>query len=271
MPRQESHGNQDYHIFPWRRKHKDTRGMIKIENLHKSFGDNHVRRGVNLDIPTGETIAVIGESGCGKSVLLKNIVGLLRPDEGRVVVDDEVVGELSREELFELRKRFGFLFQGSALFDSMNVWENITLSLRENGAYTREELDRIVREKLDLVGLRDIEHLKPSELSGGMKKRVGLARALAGNPDYILYDEPTTGLDPVMSEQIDRLIAELTRKLNVTSIVVTHDLFSVLSVAHAVAMLHDGKIEFHGTPEEFQHSASPIIKNFLARYLHKAG
>jgi len=244
--------------------------MIKIENLHKSFGDNHVLRGVNLDIPTGETIAVIGESGCGKSVLLKHIVGLLRPDEGRVVVDGEVVDELSREELYELRKRFGFLFQGSALFDSMNVWENITLGLRENGSYTQEELDRIVREKLNLVGLRDIESLKPSELSGGMKKRVGLARALAGDPDYILYDEPTTGLDPVMSEQIDRLIAGLTRKLNVTSIVVTHDLFSVLSVAHSVAMLHDGKIEFHGSPEEFQHSDSPIIRNFLARYSRKA-
>ncbi len=245
--------------------------MIKIENLHKRFGDNHVLRGVNLDIPTGESIAVIGESGCGKSVLLKHIVGLLMPDEGRVVVDGKVVGELAREELYALRKRFGFLFQGSALFDSMNVWENITLGLRENDNYTTEELNRIVKEKLELVGLPNIESLKPSELSGGMKKRVGLARALAGNPDYILYDEPTTGLDPVMSEQIDRLIAGLTRKLNVTSIVVTHDLFSVISVAHSVAMLHDGKIEFHGTPEELRHSASPIIRNFLERYLHKVG
>ncbi len=241
--------------------------MISIRGLRKSFGNGkQVLNGVNLDIPTGETIAIIGQSGCGKSVLLKHIVGLLEPDDGSVTVDGKVVHDLAEDELYELRKRFGFLFQGAALFDSMTILENVGLGLAENGNLSDQEIRSIVAEKLALVGLPGIEHLKPAELSGGMKKRAGLARALATNPDYLFYDEPTTGLDPVMSEQIDTLIADLTERLSVTSIVVTHDLFSVYTIAHRVAMMHDGVIYFEGTPSELRASSDPIVIRFLERY-----
>lgn len=240
--------------------------MISIRNLHKSFNGKPVLTGVHLDIPTGETLVIIGQSGCGKSVLLKHIVGLLEPDEGVVTIDDKIVSELREKELYALRKRFGFLFQGAALFDSMTILENVSLGLSENGKYSDEHLAKVVAEKLQLVGLAGIENLKPAELSGGMKKRAGLARALATNPDYLFYDEPTTGLDPVMSDQIDALIAELTHKLRVTSVVVTHDLFSVYTIAHRVAMMHQGKIHFEGTPEELRHSRDPIVQNFIERY-----
>ncbi len=240
--------------------------MISIRNLHKSFNGTKVLNGVNLNIATGETIVIIGRSGCGKSVLLKNIIGLLEPDEGEIVVDKMNVGLLSEKELYELRKRFGFLFQGAALFDSMNVLENVSLGLVENGKYTDEFIAKVVAEKLALVGLPGVEKLKPAELSGGMKKRVGLARALAANPDYIFYDEPTTGLDPVMADQIDALIADITQKLNVTSIVVTHDMFSVYTIAHRAALIHDGKIHFEGTPDELRASNDPIVKDFIERY-----
>ena len=240
--------------------------MIEIKNLHKSFGENKVLRGVDLEIDTGETIVIIGRSGCGKSVLVKHIVGLLYPDEGYVKVEDRVVNEMSMSELYKLRSRFGFLFQGSALFDSMTVEENITLPLVESGKkYSRAELDKKVAEKLEMVGMRNVQNLKPAELSGGMKKRVGLARALITDPDYIFYDEPTTGLDPIMSDSIDDLIKELTDKLNVTSVVVTHDMYSVKNVANQVAMMHEGKIHFTGTPSELLSSSDPTIKDFIQR------
>ncbi len=240
--------------------------MIEIKNLHKSFGENKVLRGVDLEIDTGETIVIIGRSGCGKSVLVKHIVGLLYPDEGYVKVEDRVVSEMSMSELYKLRSRFGFLFQGSALFDSMTVEENITLPLVESGKkYSRAELDKKVAEKLEMVGMRNVQNLKPAELSGGMKKRVGLARALITDPDYIFYDEPTTGLDPIMSDSIDDLIKELTDKLNVTSVVVTHDMYSVKNVANQVAMMHEGKIHFTGTPSELLSSSDPTIKDFIQR------
>lgn len=242
--------------------------MISIHNLHKSFGEKKVLDGVNLDIETGETLVIIGQSGCGKSVLLKHIVGLLDPDEGDVIVDEHAVNEMKEKDLYELRKRFGYLFQGAALFDSMTVAENVSLGLVENGIHTEAQLVKIVAEKLSLVGLEGIEQLKPAELSGGMKKRVGLARALATNPDYIFYDEPTTGLDPIMSDQIDSLIADLTKKLKVTSVVVTHDLFSVSTIAHRVAMMHQGKIHFEGTPDELRTSSDPIVQDFIERYMH---
>lgn len=241
--------------------------MIRIRNLHKSFNGKIVLDGITLDIATGETLVIIGRSGCGKSVLLKHIVGLLVPDDGEVIIDDNVVTSLTEKDLYELRKRFGFLFQGAALFDSMNVLENVSLGLVENGTYDDGFIANVVREKLELVGLPGVEKLKPAELSGGMKKRVGLARALATNPDYIFYDEPTTGLDPVMADQIDSLIADITRKLKVTSVVVTHDMFSVYTIAHRVAMMHDGRIHFEGTPEELQHSNDPIIVDFIERYV----
>lgn len=240
--------------------------MIEIYNLHKSFGNKKVLDGINLQIEKGETIVIIGRSGSGKSVLIKHIVGLLMPDEGHVKVEGLQVDELSEKELYEMRKNFGFLFQGSALFDSMTVEENVSLPLIESSNnYKKKEIEKIVAEKLELVGLSGIQKLKPSELSGGMKKRVGLARALVTNPKYILYDEPTTGLDPIMSDSIDNLIKELAHKLNVTSVVVTHDMYSVKNVADKVAMVHDGKIHFVGNPNDLLSSKDEIIIDFIKR------
>jgi phospholipid/cholesterol/gamma-HCH transport system ATP-binding protein len=240
--------------------------MIEIKNLHKSFGRNKVLQGVNLDIDTGETLVIIGRSGCGKSVLIKHIVGLLYPDEGHVKVEGKTVDEMSMQELYELRTKFGFLFQGSALFDSMTVEENISLPLEESKKkFSNSEIEKKVAEKLEMVGMSGVQKLKPAELSGGMRKRVGLARALITEPDYIFYDEPTTGLDPIMSDSIDELIKELTDKLNSTSIVVTHDMYSVKNVADRVAMMHEGKIHFSGTPTELLSSIDPIIKEFIQR------
>ena len=240
--------------------------MIEIVDLHKSFGNNQVLSGVNLEIDTGETIVIIGRSGCGKSVLIKHIVGLLTPDSGYVKVEGQTVNDLELSELYKLRKRFGFLFQGGALFDSMTVEENISLPLAESGSkYNTTEIKKLVEEKLDMVNMPGTQNLKPAELSGGMKKRVGLARALITNPDYILYDEPTTGLDPIMSDSIDRLIKELTEKLNVTSIVVTHDMYSVKNVANKIAMMYKGKIHFLGSKEELINSEDPVIEEFIKR------
>lgn len=246
--------------------------MIEIRGLQKTFGEGQqVLRGIDLTIQTGETIAIVGQSGCGKSVLLKHIIGLLEPDAGEVIVDGMNVHALSEKDLYALRARFGFLFQGAALFDSMTVMENVSLGLMENRQLPADEVRRIVADKLGMVGLPGIEEKKPSELSGGMRKRVGLARALATNPDYLLYDEPTTGLDPVRSNQIDALIADITRRLNVTSIVVTHDMFSVYAIVHRVAMIHEGRIYFTGTPAEFKQSADPVIRDFIERFLPATG
>jgi phospholipid/cholesterol/gamma-HCH transport system ATP-binding protein len=240
--------------------------MIEIYNLYKSFGSKKVLDGVNLKIHTGETIVIIGRSGSGKSVLIKHIVGLLNPDDGYIKVENQRVDELNEKDLYNLRRKFGFLFQGSALFDSMTVGENVALPLVESSnGYTKSEIQKIVSEKLGLVDLPDIQKLKPSELSGGMKKRVGLARALVTNPDYILYDEPTTGLDPIMSDSIDNLIKDLGTKLNVTSVVVTHDMYSVKNVADKVAMIHDGKMYFVGKPQDLLTSDDPVIIDFIKR------
>ena len=240
--------------------------MIEINNLYKSFGETQVLRGVNLVINKGETLVIIGRSGEGKSVLIKHIVGLLQPDSGSVKVEGEIVSELNEIQLYNMRKKFGFLFQGSALFDSMTVSENIGLPLVEAEIkMPQNEIDDIVSEKLELVGLPGVQKLKPSELSGGMKKRVALARALATNPEYILYDEPTTGLDPIMSDSIDDLISVLGGKLNVTSVVVTHDMFSVRNVADKVALLYEGKIYFTGTPTELINSEDKVITDFIKR------
>ena len=240
--------------------------MIEIKNLHKSFNSNKVLQGVDLEIDTGETMVIIGRSGCGKSVLIKHIVGLLYPDEGHVKVEGKVVDEMSMNELYELRTKFGFLFQGSALFDSMTVEENISLPLVESRKrYSRFEIEKKVAEKLEMVGMSGAQKMKPAELSGGMKKRVALARALITDPDYVFYDEPTTGLDPIMSDSIDDLIKDLTEKLSSTSVVVTHDMYSVKNVANKVAMMHEGKIYFSGSPHELISSKDPIIKEFIQR------
>ncbi len=240
--------------------------MIEIIDLHKSFSGKEVLKGINLKINEGETLAIIGRSGCGKSVLLKHIVALLFPDKGDVKIEGKSILTLDDKSLYKIRTNFGFLFQGAALFDSMTVEGNISLALIENDThYTQTEIDIAVAEKLDLVGLPGIQKLKPAELSGGMRKRVGLARSLIANPKYILYDEPTTGLDPIMSDSIDELIKDLSDKLNVTSIVVTHDMFSVKKVADKIAMIHEGKIYYTGTPDEIHNSDDKIIQEFINR------
>ncbi len=239
--------------------------MIEIKDLYKSFGSKKVLQGVNLTINKGETMVIIGRSGCGKSVLLKHIIGLLEPDKGDIIIEGKNIVTMSEKEIYELRAKFGFLFQGAALFDSMTVGENIGLALKENTSLSREQIAKVVAEKLNIVGLEGIEGMNPADLSGGMKKRVSLARSLATDPEYILYDEPTTGLDPVMSDQIDDLITELANKLKVTSIVVTHDIFSVYDVADRVAMMHEGKIYFVGTPKELVQTQDRLIRDFLNR------
>ncbi len=254
--------------------------MIEIKNLYKSFGEKAVLKGVSLTIPDGSAKCIIGKSGCGKSVLLKHIVGLLEPDEGEVLVDGKRVQDLDNDDIFEMRKQIGFVFQGSALFDSLNVFENVVLGLYEHGNRNEIELEKEAIRVLSAVGLlpekdsnsdfekewQILKYKKPADLSGGMRKRVGVARALVGSPNYIFYDEPTTGLDPVNSEQIDRLIADLSKKLNVTSIVITHDMFSVFRIADDVAMLDDGIVSFEGKPDEFIKSDNPAVREFLERY-----
>jgi phospholipid/cholesterol/gamma-HCH transport system ATP-binding protein len=239
--------------------------MIEIKNVKKRFGRNEVLKGVDLTITKGETLVIIGKSGCGKSVLLKHIIGLLKPDVGEIFFEGVDIVKMKQKELYSIRSKFGFLFQGAALFDSMTVAENVGLALVENSKLTSAQIADVVTEKLELVGLPGTQKMRPSDLSGGMKKRVSLARSLATNPEYILYDEPTTGLDPVMSDAIDDLIKELADRLKVTSIVVTHDIFSVYEVADKVAMMEDGKIYFHGTPKELVDTTDPVIRNFLNR------
>lgn len=237
--------------------------MIRINNLHKSFVDNRVLRGVNLEIKEGETITIIGGSGCGKSVLLKHIVGLLKPEVGEIEIDGQEITRLGMEELAEVQKKFGMLFQGAALFDSLTVGENISFGLRMLTDLDEREIRRRVSEKLPLVGMEGIEQLMPAELSGGMKKRVALARAIAMNPKYILYDEPSTGLDPIMADVINNLILNLQEKLNITSIVVTHDMVTAYKVSDRIAMLYQGRIEEIGTPEEIKETKNSVVRQFI--------
>ncbi len=241
--------------------------MIEIKNLKKSFGSNEVLKGVNLSIEEGKTTVIIGASGCGKSVLLKHIVGLLKPDEGSILIDGEDITKMTEKEVYAIRKKFGFLFQSAALFDSMTVGENVGVALRENTFATKTEIERTVKEKLGLVNLPGTENLMPAELSGGMKKRVGLARALATNPQYILYDEPTTGLDPITSETIDELMDSVAKnkELKVTSIIVTHDIFTVYEIGDKVAMMYEGLVHFDGTPDELRATSDPKVREFLER------
>ncbi len=256
--------------------------MIQIKNLNKTIDSKVILNGVNLEVDDGKTLCIIGKSGSGKSVLLKHIVGLMYPDSGNVFIDSLDVTSLSRQQLFNLRKRIGYVFQSAALFDSLNVFENVVLKLYEHNVRDENILKMEAKKVLSSVGLlpdikeKDTVNFEKewlslanksiSELSGGMKKRVGIARALVGSPRYILYDEPTTGLDPITSEQIDKLIFNLTLKLQITSIVITHDMFSVYNLNCDIAMLHDGKIHFYGNNKDFQNSNDTIIKEFLERY-----
>ncbi len=237
--------------------------MIDIQHLRKYFNGRPVLRDVNLYLERGETVAVIGRSGCGKSVLLKHVVGLIRPDSGKVIVDGVDVFSLGERELSTFRRRFGVLFQGGALLDSLTVGENIALPLREHTNLSEDDVRERVSEKLSIVGLPGIEDMMPSELSGGMKKRVALARALIMEPEIILYDEPTTGLDPIMSAIITKLICDLKEEFSITSIVVTHDMTSAVKVADRIAMLHRGVIIFDGEPEEVGSSTDPVVHQFV--------
>jgi len=237
--------------------------MIRIKNVHKSFVGNRVLRGVNLEIEEGETITIIGGSGCGKSVLLKHIVGLMKPEIGEIEVDGQEITRLGMEELAEVQKKFGMLFQGAALFDSLTVGENISFGLRMLTDLDEKEIRRRVSEKLSLIGLEGIEQLMPAELSGGMKKRVALARAIATNPKYILYDEPSTGLDPIMADVINNLILDLQEKLKITSIAVTHDMVTAYKVSDRIAMLYEGRIEEIGTPEEIRETKNSVVRQFI--------
>ena len=237
--------------------------MIVLKGLVQGFGDNRVLRDLDLAIDDGETMVVIGASGCGKSVLLKCIMGLLRVDSGAIMVDGKDVTQIGRRELFELRKRFGMVFQSSALFDSLSVGENVGLALQEHTDNSSGRIRHIVEEKLGLVGLSGTEHLSPAELSGGMKKRVAIARAIVMEPDYVLYDEPTTGLDPITADRIDDLIRDLQSKLSITTIAVTHDMKSAYKIADRIAMLHDGKIVFSGTPDETKEVEDPVVRRFI--------
>ena len=237
--------------------------MIEIRGLCKRFGKNVVLDGVDLDVPRGKNTVVIGGSGTGKSVLIKCVVGLLRADAGQIRIDGEDVTSMDERELVRVRRKFGMLFQGSALFDSMNVGDNVAFSLRRLHHYPERQVREVVEERLAMVGLRDIQHLMPAELSGGMKKRVGLARAIASEPEILLYDEPTTGLDPIMADVINDLIISLRESLGVTSISITHDMASAYKIADQIAMLYKGRIVEVGTPERIRASENPIVSQFV--------
>ncbi len=238
--------------------------MIKLIDVHKSFGKQHVLRGVHLDIEDGKTTVIIGKSGGGKSVLLKHIIGLLQPDSGQVLIDGVDITKLNDKRLNETRKKFGMLFQEAALFDSMTVGENVAFPLREHTKFKEEEIREIVADRLRDVGLTGIEQKLPSELSGGMRKRVGLARAIALHPQIVLFDEPTTGLDPVMTEAINQLIMETQNKLHLTCVVISHDLGSIFKISDKIAMLYEGEIIAYGGPDEIKSSPNPVIVQFLS-------
>jgi len=237
--------------------------MIEINNLCKGFGSHQVLRGVNLSVEKGESMTVIGGSGSGKSVLIKHIIGLLFPDRGEVKVDGQVLNNLDEQGLNEVRKKFGMLFQGAALFDSLTVWENVGFGLKQHTKMSDKEIRDAATQKLALVGLKGVEDKMPSDLSGGMKKRVGLARAIAMDPQIILYDEPTTGLDPITADAINDLIVDLRKKLGVTSVAITHDMFSAYKISDRIAMLYKGEIQEIGTPDEIRGTANPIVKQFI--------
>jgi phospholipid/cholesterol/gamma-HCH transport system ATP-binding protein len=237
--------------------------MIEVQALSKSFGSNQILDRVNFRIEKGESVVIIGRSGGGKSVLLKQLIGLLQPDAGRVLIDGEDIGPMNERQLLKVRQKFGMLFQGAALFDSMTVAENVAFAFQRQRTLSGAEIAKRVCEVLDMVDLPGIEDKKPSELSGGMRKRVGLARAIIYQPQIVLYDEPTTGLDPIVSDSIDHLILRVRDRLDVTTVVVTHDMRSARRVGQRIMMLHDKKIYFSGTPDEIFQSQDPIVRRFI--------
>ncbi len=238
---------------------------IQVKNLTKKFGEKIVLKNISFDVYEGEIFVLMGGSGSGKSTTIKHIIGLLKPTEGQIIIDQTDITKLSKRELINFRKKMGYLFQEGALFDSLKVWENVGFYFLENTDTPQKEIYRLAQEKLSLVGLKGIEELYPSQLSGGMRKRVSLARAISTNPEIILYDEPTSGLDPVTSAMIDNLILNLRDTLGVTSIVVTHDLDSAFSIGDRIAMIHKGVIYAIGTPEEIKNNPDPIVQQFINR------
>ncbi len=237
--------------------------MILFEDVYKAFGRNRVLRGCALDVRDGETLTIIGGSGTGKSVTLKLMLGLLKADAGRIVVDGQDIVPMDEEELSGIQRDFSYVFQGGALFDSLTVGENVAFGLQQMGGKAEEEIGQIVKEKLAMVGLQGIEMLKPSELSGGMRKRVSIARSIAISPKYLFYDEPTTGLDPIMADVINNLIVDLHQKWGQTGVVITHDMRSAYKISSRIAMLYEGKIIQIDTPENIRNSANPIVHQFV--------
>ena len=237
--------------------------MIKIKNLHKSFGDRVILNNLNFSIKNGECVAIIGKSGIGKSVLLKHIIGLMKPDSGEIHINDKIVNSLSFKELQKIRNKISMVFQFGALFDFLNVIENVSLPLKKLTNYSKVEIDKYAKESLIDVGLEGSEYMMPSELSGGMKKRVGIARAISANPEYILYDEPTTGLDPIMTHSINNLIKKIHNEEKLTSIIVTHEMKTVQNVSDRVLFLDEGTIKYDGSPSNMHTSKDKTVLEFL--------
>jgi phospholipid/cholesterol/gamma-HCH transport system ATP-binding protein len=237
--------------------------MIEVRNLKKSFGSHPVLDGVNLLIEKGESVVIIGRSGGGKSVLLKHLIGLIKPDSGQVLIEGQDIVPMNERQLLPIRRKFGMLFQGAALFDSMTVAENVAFPLRRNHSLSEQQIAQKVAEMLEMVDLPGVEDKNPSELSGGMRKRVGLARAIIYQPQIVLYDEPTTGLDPIVSDSIDHLILRVRDRLDVTTVVVTHDMRSARRLGQRILMLHDRRIYAAGTPDEVFDSKDPVVRQFI--------
>ena len=237
--------------------------MIEARQLKKSFGQQRVLDGVDLRVEKGESVVIIGRSGGGKSILLKHLIGLLRPDEGEVIIDGESIARMNERQLLKVRRKFGMLFQGAALFDSLTVAENVAFVLRREGRLTEPEITKKVGEALDMLDLGGTQDKKPAELSGGMRKRVGLARAIVYQPEIVLFDEPTTGLDPIVADSIDQLIVRVREQLEVTTVVVTHDMRSARRIGQRILMLYHGRIHFTGTPDEVFQSKDPLVYRFV--------
>jgi len=249
---------------------KTSPPIIEIKDLHKSFGSHKVLTGITLSVPAGSTLVILGGSGSGKTVLMKHMIGLLKPDSGQVIVDGEDIVPMGAEQLEQLRRKFGMVFQAAALFDSMTVYENVSFPLREHRKdLSEDQMRALVREKLSIVGLKNVEEKYPSDLSGGMRKRVGLARAIVLDPKIVLYDEPTTGLDPITTDYVDEMILDAKKQLGVTSVVISHDIASAFKVADNIAFLYQGVIVDQGHPSKLRHSEHPGVKLFLQTWFGK--
>lgn len=240
-----------------------TEPFIKFDNVYKSFGDNHVMKGVTFSINKGEVSTIIGKSGVGKSVLLKHIIDLMQNDEGVIYYEGTPFSEMNKADRKKMRRKFSYMFQGTALFDSMNIYENIALPLKETTKIPKKEIRELVREKMDQLELLEHEDRYPSQISGGMKKRVALARALITNPEVVLFDEPTTGLDPIRRNAVHSMISEYQKRFGFTCIIVSHEIPDVFYISQKIAMLDEGRIIFEGTPDEIQKSENPSVRNFI--------